>query len=135
MFSLIWLTVLDLTKHVSRYHGGFIAGFILWARIVSHRSNFIYVSLRFLNFRCFFIFNVNYVFLFKFLCVSVILFVLLWLFFNLSYFSSLTKYVPRFRGGFIASFILWARCVSHRSNFLYVYALSSIFKTYVLHIP
>ena len=95
-----------------RFQGGFMAGFILWTRFVSHRSNCLYFSLLFYNFRCL-SFNFLYclyfsLMFFNFHFVSLILFTFLYL----------TKHVPRFRGGFMAGFILWARLVSHRSKFL-----------------
>ena len=98
-FSLILFTFLYLTKHVPRFRGGFMAGFILWARFVSHRGNCLYVSLFFFNLRCFFLFNffiflyVSLIF-FTFLYCSLIFFVVVLflfyfslLFFNFLYFS------------------------------------------------
>ena len=53
-FSLIVFTFLYLKKHVPQFHGGVMAGFILWARFVRHRCNCLYCSLLFSNIRCFF---------------------------------------------------------------------------------
>ena len=97
-----------------------MAGFILWARFVSHRSNFLYFSLLFQKIRCFF-FNFLYCSLrfFNFLYFSLMFFIGRYFSLMLFTFLYLKKHVSRFHGGFMASFILWARFVSHRSNFLY----------------
>ncbi len=73
-----------LNEHVMRFHGGFIASFILCARFETHMSSFRYFSIPFLKFR-----------VFLFICLFFRFFsVLTFLFFCLVFFDVLWLSLP-----------------------------------------